>query len=149
MAAAGQTSFQISLSFSAVDFSKFDPARAFFLQVRADGLPRGIAIDRCDSLGVETLRDEIRERATQGNEAKSEEATLERDVLAKKDVPSANHGTCDPKISLESHRVMYLNGLRRGFTVVGHAVPALDAAPDWTAAAHIRDFWYTSLLRAP
>ena len=138
-----------SLSSLAVFFRKSDAARRVLLQVRTDGLPRGIIIDRCDSLGVETLRGETRERATQGNEAKSEEATLERDVLAEKDVPSANHGTCDPKISLESHRVMYLNGLRRGFTVVGHAVPALDAAQDWTAAAHIRDFWYTSLLRAP
>ena len=74
-------------------FRKSDAARRVLLQVRTDGLPRGIAIDRCDSLGVETLRGETRERATQGNEAKSEEATLERDVLAGKGVPSANHGT--------------------------------------------------------
>ena len=93
MAAAGQSSFQISRFAPAVFLSNLTPLNAFCLQVRTDRLLRGIANDRCDSLGVETLRDETRERATQGNEAKSEEATLERDVLAEKDVPSANHGT--------------------------------------------------------
>ena len=132
-----------------MNFRKFDAARRVLLQVREDGLPCDIAIDRGDSPGLETLSVEARESATWENQAKTDTTTLERDVLAEKDVLSANHGTQDPKLPLESHRVMYLNGLRREFTVVGHAVPALDAAPDWTAAAHIRDFWYTSLLRAP
>ena len=125
------------------------PLDAFCRQVRNDGLLCGIAIDRGDSPGVETLRDETRERATQGNKAKTGAAALGRDIFVEKDVPSANHGTQDPKPPFESHHVMYLDGLRRGFTVVGHSVPALDAAPYWTAEAHLRDFWYTSLLRAP
>jgi len=122
---------------------------AFCLKVRTDGLPRGIAIDGCKPSGLETLSVEARECATWENKAKTGAAALGRDIFVEKDVPSANHGTQDPQNQFGSHRRMYLDGFRRGFAAVGAAVPALDAAPDWTAAAHIRDFWYTSLLRAP
>ena len=93
MAAAGQTTSQISLFFPAMNFRKFDAARRVLLQVREDGLPCDIAIDRGDSPGLETLSVEARESATWENQAKTDAHHAVEGLLREKDVPSANHGT--------------------------------------------------------